>query len=331
MSASTASALPTLTAPDAARHPGPPALCSPGHAAPARLTTTVPKEYVHRAAIAEVLLTDWVRTADDHFTVTAQWPRLHAYFATADGYHDPLIAAETIRQAGLLLAHAAYDVPLGHHFVMWDLAVDLAPDHLRLRPQPAAVTLQITCQDIKYRGGRLAGMRLALTLHRDGRPAGTAAATLTCVTPAVYRRLRAPHTDGGHPEPRPLPAPVPPHLVGRHHPGDVVLAPTTRPRRWELRADTSHPVLFDHPVDHVPGMVLLEAARQAALADHGRAGLPTTITSEYLRYAELDTPCYVEALALPTTTGDTADLLITAHQNDAPVFVATLTLTTPNP
>ncbi|MBO0821741.1 MAG: hypothetical protein J2P26_12935, partial [Nocardiopsaceae bacterium] len=33
-----------------------------------------------------------------------------------------------------------------------------------------------------------------------------------------------------------------------------------------VAADGGHPVFFDHPHDHLPGMLLLEAARQLAVA-----------------------------------------------------------------
>ncbi|MFD0395240.1 hypothetical protein ACFQ3Z_36010 [Streptomyces nogalater] len=44
---------------------------------PATLTTTVPKEYVHRSAVTEVFLTGWRQTDADTCTVTAQWPGPH--------------------------------------------------------------------------------------------------------------------------------------------------------------------------------------------------------------------------------------------------------------
>ncbi|MFF8732844.1 AfsA-related hotdog domain-containing protein [Streptomyces sp. NPDC015171] len=43
-----------------------------------------------------------------------------------------------------------------------------------------------------------------------------------------------------------------------------MLAATERAGRWQLRIEQDHPVLFGHPVDHAPGMLLLEALRQAA-------------------------------------------------------------------
>ncbi|MGJ5760744.1 hypothetical protein [Streptomyces galbus] len=49
----------------------------------------------------------------------------------------------------------------------------------------------------------------------------------------------------------------------------------------------------------MPGMVLLEAARQATTAHLGRPCLPAGITSHFTRYAELDTPCLITARTLP--------------------------------
>jgi hypothetical protein len=60
-------------------------------------------------------------------------------------------------------------------------------------------------------------------------------------------------------------------------------------------ADTSHPAYFDHPQDHLPGMVLLEAYRQVALlavAD-ACAWAPESLMvvacdARFSRYAELE-------------------------------------------
>lgn len=292
------------------------------------LTTTVPKEFVHRASVAEVMLTDWARVDDDHFTVAAQWPRGHSFFANVDGCHDPLMAAETIRQAGILLAHAEFGVPLGHHFVVADLSVNVRPQHVRVDWTPASLELRVTCSEVRWRGKDLAGLRISVEIHRDGSLAATGGGSLTTITPRVYQRLRAQHfPEDGRPKVIGLTAPEPPQLVGRTSPMDVVLSPIGEPNRWQLRVDTRHPVLFDHMVDHVPGMVLLEAARQAAAATLGHASLPFDITSEFLRYVELDAPCMIEACRLITGGTDREDsVLVTAQQNGAPVFRSTVTM-----
>jgi hypothetical protein len=272
------------------------------------------------------MLTDWERLDEQHFTVTAQWPRLHGFFATLDGYHDPLLVAETIRQTGLLLAHAEFGVPLDHKFLMWDLAVDVKAGLLRLGATPASVVIEIACSDIKRRGKNLAGLHFDAVIHRDGQPAGTGTATFTCTSPAVYQRIRAPRIGDGGVTPIPLTSPTAPQNVGRISPTDVVLSPLPMPDCWQLRVDTRHPVLFDHPVDHVPGMVLLEAARQATVAFLGRGCLPVGITSEFTRYAELDAPCLIEACALPRCPQGRERVLVTGRQDGTVVFTSVITV-----
>ncbi|NEC10620.1 AfsA-related hotdog domain-containing protein, partial [Streptomyces sp. SID7909] len=98
---------------------------------------------------------------------------------------------------------------------------------------------------------------------------------------------------------------------------DVVLAPPVAPGRWPLRLDTGHPTLFGRPNDHVPGILLLEAARQAANATVP-GFLPVTLRSDFLRYVELDRPCWIEATTAP------AGVRVRAVQDGEPVFTCTL-------
>ncbi|MBT3151347.1 hypothetical protein HTV45_10710 [Streptomyces sp. CHD11] len=291
------------------------------------LTTTVPRELVHRAAVAEVMLTDWKRLDDTHFAMAAQWPRGHSFFTPVGVHHDPLIAAETIRQAGALLAHAEFGVPFGNQFLLEELALTVCPDEMRTGWTPAALDLDVTCTEVRKRGSRLSGLRYETTVLREGRPAASGRISFTTLTPAVYRRLRPEHVfDAGH-RPIPLTAPVAPQSVGRLSPADVVLSPTGDPGRWQLRVDTRHPVLFDHQVDHVPGMVLLEAARQAATAVlHRPSILPVGLECEFTRYAEFDRPCLIDAVRLPEAASGSPDtVLVTGHQDGRPVFSATVT------
>lgn len=291
------------------------------------LTTTVPKEFVHRAAVAEVMLTDWQRADEAHFKVAAQWPRSHSFFTPSEaGYHDPLIAAETIRQVGTLLGHAGFGVPLGHQFLLQELVVEVQPEQLAVGGAPASLDLDITCTEIKKRGDSLRGLRYEAVIRRDGALAATGSLSYTCTSPAVYRRMRGHHVLGGPLNPLALTAPAAPQSVGRMSPVDVVLSPIGEPDRWQLRVDTRHPVLFDHPVDHIPGMLLLEAARQAAATTLGHESfMPLGLASEFKRYAELDAPCFIEARRLPRTTSGVDAVLVSGHQDGNEVFRSTVT------
>jgi hypothetical protein len=299
---------------------------------PARLTATVPREYVHRAAVAEVLLTGW-RPRRGGFALTAQWPRGHSFFLPQPGpRYDPLIVAETVRQAGLLLAHAEFGVPLGHRFLMRELGFTADPEALRLGPAPAELDLAVTCSDIGRSGRHLKAMRYRVDIRQDERWTAGGTAWFACTSAAVYQRLRKESRDSAA---RPvLTEPVRPELVGRVSARDVVLSPADdedRPtegaaRRWRLRVDQAHPVLYDHPVDHVPGMLLLEAARQAGQAICApRRVIPAALHSSFQKYVEPDQPCWIETG--PTIACATGDLrmTITARQHGEAVFTAGLT------
>jgi hypothetical protein len=117
----------------------------------------------------------------------------------------------------------------------------------------------------------------------------------------------------------PLPPALPPAVVGRVLPADVVLAPADRPDRWQLRVDTAHPVFFDHPLDHAPGMLLLEAARQAVRARSGGTRSPVSFHITFHQYAELDEPAWIEA-----TDGPGTDIQVVGKQGESAVFECTV-------
>lgn len=285
------------------------------------LTTTVPREYVHRSSLAEVFLTGCERTGEDTYLLTGQWPRAHTFFTSADGTsHDPVQAGETVRQTGLYLCHAVYGVPLGHNVLLWSLDFTSRPERLRIGRGPSDLAIHATCNNFQWKGNRFSG-HLEVTIHRAGEPVARGTADFTCVAPATYRRLRGDHGQNALTRPLPRRTPVPPATTGRLLPLDVVLAPTDHPRRWQLNPDLNHPILFEHTNDHHPGMVLVEAARQAATALHPPGTFtPASIATQFHHYAELDTPCWIDATP---TTPDRVD--ITGHQQGRTIFHSTVT------
>ncbi|WP_406726471.1 ScbA/BarX family gamma-butyrolactone biosynthesis protein [Streptomyces sp. GD-15H] len=303
-----------------------------GQAAGARTgpgATRVTARLAHRTRAVDVFPAKWIRLSELAFRVTAHWPADHSFFGPADDRHqDPMIVGETLRQTTLALAHAEFGAPLDTHFVMWDLSVAADPSGLLLADAAEPVTIDVVCSEVRRRGRGLSSMRTTMEFRRAGRLVARGTGSTGCTSPAAYRRLRARQLDvmdsaipllppfprTGRPRPRggrrPRPRRPPRHLApaGRHRP------PRALPR----------------PNDHVPGMVLFEAARQAATAASGRRSfLPADMAASFSRYAELDSPCLLEAEVLDKDEAGAEDgevtVQVSGRQNGKPVFTATLT------
>ncbi|MEV1085613.1 ScbA/BarX family gamma-butyrolactone biosynthesis protein [Streptomyces sp. NPDC050211] len=298
-----------------------------------RLTTTVPRQYVHRASHAEVFLTGCEKLDEGRFALTGEWPRRHAFFTHTDpARHDALQAAETIRQAGLFLAHAEYDVPLDHQFLLSQLHLTTLPPNMVTGPGPSELSLTATCTDVVRRGKRLAQFHMNITIDRAGRPCAAGGGHFTCISQATYRRLRA-TTTTATPRARTQPQhTLPPATVGKTAPADVVLSSTGHTSAWLLDPDPRHPILFEHAGDHYPGMVLLEAACQAATAlSHPQPFTPTAVKAHFHQYAEFTSPLSIEATPLPAHPTHGPSTRITGTQQNHTVFTTTVTGTRDNP
>lgn len=294
-----------------------------------QLTTTVPKEYVHRASLAEVFLTGCTAQGDLRFALTGQWPRAHTLFNSADGLsHDPLQVAETFRQTGMFLAHAELGVPLGHHFVMWDLNYTTYLENLNIGSCPTDFSLDVRCTDITYSGRRTSHLRMEFVIRRGDAVVANGTSRFSAITPPVYARLRANRPEGDDPampSVEPGSAPMAPASVGRRFAADVVLTPTDVPSVWLLAPDLDHPIFFDHAGDHLPGMVLLEAARQAACTLTAPLVMPpASAATVFHRFAELDRPCWIEVAGHSADNSELMTVEVVGRQGGETVFTSTM-------
>lgn len=283
------------------------------------------RQLVHRLDPQDVFPTALTRLTDSQFSVSAHWPRSHRFFSPVAGRHqDPLLIAETMRQTTMLIAHAEFGVPLGDAFVMWELQYVSESERLVLGEDPWDITVDVSCSRIQRRGRSLGSMHLELLLHRRGTVLASGGGRISCTSAGVYQRLRG-HRGAMLDARIPLLPAVAPRTVGRTSEHDVVLAPASAPDTWALRLDTRHPTLFSHPNDHVPGILLLEAARQAAqAASPGHTFLPISVEAEFLQYVELDRPCWIEARPVRADGASPAGVRIRAVQDDEPAFICTL-------
>lgn len=227
------------------------------------------RKLVHRHAVSEVLLTDLRRAGSSEFQVGAQWPARHHYFANLEDELDPLLVAETLRQATIAVAHHFFDVSYQRRFVMERLTLDLpigSPFGRRSCPaEPETtlrryrnITLVVNVEALRYQRTELRASKTTVTFWCEGNYLGTGTGHLKIVPSLLYDRFRSEagavasdthYASNGAPHGR----------CGL----ELEPAETGQEAAWWIYFDARHPVFFDHPVDHLPGMLIIEACRQA--------------------------------------------------------------------
>lgn len=274
----------------------------------------VPRGLVHKAAVSEVLPTALIPVTGDACRVALQWPRNHSFYVGAALY-DPLILAESIRQAGMVAAHRLFAVPVGFHFLIRELSFDADDELWKVGDVPGRLIVDVRASEIRHRAGIPRSMRQDFTVWRSGTRAATGSASFDCIPPRVYTRVRGEGAVAGASCVLSLgSAPSYVHL-GDRLPRGVALEPTTDGSRWHLMVDRGHPVLFDHPVDHVPGMGLMEGVQQAARLLLGPASRVAAMHLAFRRFIDFGTPCEVVGEVVGCETCGDAHIRVTYQQN----------------
>ncbi|WP_246023688.1 ScbA/BarX family gamma-butyrolactone biosynthesis protein [Nocardia yunnanensis] len=264
---------------------------------------TVPRALAHRHAVAEVFVTSLEAEAADSFVVGAQLPRMHGHYGDHAGalaaHHDLIAVMEAARQASIAVTHEFYGVPTEMAFLVRTFngtGIDSAA--WEIGSAPADLELRVRALRAHHRGEHLEGLDLVLDISCDGVAMGTVDGSFSWVNPRQWAAIRTGYRKHLGLGPFETPASAGPRAaaaqVGRENPRNVVIGvpeATTRRARAAVIADTTHPILFDHQLDHVPGNLLIEACRQTALTTMGgRLPRLISVTSAFDQFVELDLP-----------------------------------------
>ncbi|SEF85935.1 A-factor biosynthesis hotdog domain-containing protein [Thermomonospora echinospora] len=285
-------------------------------------TRTVDRTLVHRAAVSEVFVTD-IRTVAEldeaglsggRAWVAAQLPLSHAYYSDhiqEPALFDPLLLLEACRQAAICGTHAHAGIPVGTSIVVgtFTLELDDLPG-LAVGERPGELAVDTEFVGKPTRRGRLRNVGVEQRLYLGGAPVGRHSMQVMMLTARQYEVLREAGRDTPAPWTtdyvgKPRTGLVEPRRVGRVHPGNVVLADPVREGgavSARLAPDFANRGLFDHDYDHLPAMILAEAARQLALLalDGGGTGRQVAaLTARFGRFAELDAPLTATAVVDP--------------------------------
>ncbi|MEU7163411.1 ScbA/BarX family gamma-butyrolactone biosynthesis protein [Streptomyces morookaense] len=305
----------------------------------------VERSLVHRRSVTEVFVTDAAQISENTFAVAAQLPRAHRYFTdhlVRPALVDPLLILECCRQAATTVAHAYLGVAADSAFLVtrWGTRLDRPDALVAGDEEPDELALQVGARDVKVRNGRVMAASLDMELFLRGSWIGSStvsAGYLQAGRYADYRALRRstpPPLSAALPRERPADL-APSGSVGRHLAENVVLADASAgPGGAQARLDAAaHNLsLYDHPLDHVPAMALLEAARQAAVFAAGQGDVAdgwyaTGLEAEFGRFVELDATTRVTAR--PSSTSGTVSgpsFTVEFRQHDDTVCTAEVVL-----
>ncbi|MFI1993768.1 ScbA/BarX family gamma-butyrolactone biosynthesis protein [Actinoplanes sp. NPDC020271] len=291
----------------------------------AEISTDI-RSLVRKDRPGEVLVAGWTELPGLVQQVNVRWPKHHTFYREGSHY-TPLLFTESLRQALALVSNQVHQIPLGHRLGWEQIRSWIVPSLLEVQDCDTEIIMVVSHPSVTRR--RMGSAHLVSHVYalKSGQAVGGAELHWSAYPPAIYNRLRGQYASAPEAFARALPLtpPVSPALVGRRDPANVVLSPTERPGHWQLRVDTGNGVLFDHPHDHVPGMVLLEAAAQAAQACLPGPVLTSAFDTQFVRYVELDQPCYITAVpGLADADGRTV-VQVNAVQRGNSVLTTTVT------
>ncbi|RDI45255.1 A-factor biosynthesis hotdog protein [Nocardia mexicana] len=310
---------------------------------PLSFRRTVDRSLVHRSSIAEVFAVDVAELDERRCVVGAQLPVAHRYYSDSTmrrPRYDPLLLLECSRQAAILSSHLLLGLPLESAMAVSAFKLDVSdPDAMLIGPNPGELAIETTLFGTPNRRGRIRKASAEQQLHLDGIHIGTHEINAMIVSGSENKTLRDFHR--GTPPPSTADYVgarggdrVPPHRVGRWDGRNVVLADLHRRGSGAtatVAPDFGNRALFDHDYDHLPGMVLTEAARQLALIvldDDTEQGLEghaaVGIAAAFERYAELDQPLTAAAVVRDATGPGAVRLQVTFLQGDSTVAEVSL-------
>lgn len=279
---------------------------------------TLDRRYVHKKSVDGALLERYRFDGDEMLEFSLRTPTNQPPFALDADPADAVAIAEYLRQATIAFAHIYFSVPTNCAFIMKRMRLST-----RRTAPVGPLTARVSAHETATRSGSLRSMVSSVEFMSDGTVFATGLGDLQVVGTELYKRLR-----GYVPA---MPDRLPPTHDG---PRDAIRVHPTRPgvTEWAVYFDLENPFFFDHEVDHVPGMLLFDAARTvAALALEAPIANVQDFDGTFHRFVNLNEPLRVQVLSIVLTTSETAVVECVVESADAePVLSAKTTVRLPH-
>ncbi|PII82948.1 hypothetical protein BMH32_02070 [Leucobacter sp. OLJS4] len=230
----------------------------------------VSPDLVHKHRPDGVLFSEYRLPPDgDPLSLTPhrRWDADEHWTSRADaGLHT----AEALRQAVIAYAHLAHAVPHGTAFIMDRMVLEAGLGRVR-----SASSVEVITRTLQARGERLSSLIAEVRfIGPEGEELTVGEGHLRVVQESVYQRMRRDRARSDA-------------LPRVSLPRGFEVVPASE-RTSLLRYGTVDPLFFDHPVDHVPGMLLIAAGLRTYFADDRAAGERFRIDARFGGFLDLD-------------------------------------------
>lgn len=235
----------------------------------ANYAQSVEKHLVHKAFNSEVFLIDSHRLDENTFEIAAFLPRSHIYYNDTQNStrHDVSALLEVFRQCSIFVAHEFYGVALNSKFIFdsADFKV-LHNEILENSPQSYQSIIKITILQVKHKRGNNYGLLLDMQLFIGSKKYATKIMDMSWFAPKIYEKLRGKVANENY-------TPLDNHQIsskslGRNATTNIVITQFLQESQYfqtTIIPNQAHPAFFDHPLDHIPASLLIEALRQSSL------------------------------------------------------------------
>jgi len=232
----------------------------------------VDSSLVHKSSADQVLLVSAEQHGPGTLELGVGVPPGHPCTAGLPA-SSTLLGFELMRQCAIAYAHLAARVPQGCAFLMNELTFAWVGGFIPSAPEQFTGRVNVRECAVKMRQGQVSGLQLEADYISGGTVVGTGHGDLTCLPPRAYQAIRrnAPPVDNANTGPL----------------GTVLDGGRQTECGLEARLvwNWGDRFIFDHPSDHVSGMLLVSAVLQAHLllagSQAGAVGLRCENFAEY--------------------------------------------------
>ena len=234
----------------------------------------VPKALVHKRLENNVLVTDVRQLGQDTFLCGGIVPKGHNFLDEEgrEPTRDILFYTELGRQASIAVSHRFFDVPMDYCFIMGGSAIELLPQCQGQENEFGfnRIAMQIRVREKQLRKGTLTTAQAEYAFFNERSQVIRGTGSWNLQPRPLFERVRRsalanlPPGDG-----QVALTAAEPTALGRRDTNNVVISYPEEllERRYSarLQVDLEHPFFFDHPLDHVPGLLVFEGCSQLAM------------------------------------------------------------------